>query len=406
MEHDALNEHVRLARERTATALQLAGAQALVASSPANIQYLTGYRSFFHNMHIVNQSFVLLTPEGKCVLVVPSSDGDFVAMGGFSADEVQTYGTFYVEPADGGAVLTDHEVPFASLAASMVNKMTWVQGLQSALEAEGIAKVVVAVDQGHLMPSFWQQIQAALPQAKLLDAFPLMQRVRAVKTPFEIELLRRSSSCSEAAIQNALKVAAHGATDLEIRDAFEKSLIDSGADHLFSAIAVGSRTSLPNVLPNGTRLRPGGLVRFDAGCYYRGYASDLARNATLGRAPQKVRHLYHAMCVGEEAALAAMRPGIQACQVFDAAVQGVRKSGVPQYRRHHCGHAIGLEMYEPPIIRRDDTTPLEEGMTFCIETPYYELGFGGIQVEDMLVVRADGPELLTALSRQLFELVQ
>jgi Xaa-Pro aminopeptidase len=110
------------------------------------------------------------------------------------------------------------------------------------------------------------------------------------------------------------------------------------------------------------------------------------------------------MLDGEEAAIQRMRPGVLACEVFEAAMESARQSGVPHYRRHHCGHAIGLDTYEIPIIRPDDHTPLEAGMTFCIETPYYELGLGGIQVEDMVLVTDSGVEMLTTLSRELFEL--
>jgi Xaa-Pro aminopeptidase len=232
----------------------------------------------------------------------------------------------------------------------------------------------------------------------------LMLRVRAVKTCYEIEMLRQSSTCTEKAIMDSLAVAANHATDIEIQSAFKKSLIDSGAEHLFSAIGVGTRSCFPNVVPEGTHLERGGLLRYDAGCRFQGFPSDLARNAVIGTAPERVRQIYQAMLNGEEAAIQFMRPGVLASEVFEVAMEATRKSGVSHYRRHHCGHAIGLDIYESPIIRPDDSTPLEAGMTFCIETPYYEVGLGGIQVEDLVVVTEDGSELLTALSRDLFEL--
>lgn len=400
----ALQDHTEIARTRTMSALHDLGADALIATSPANVQYLTGYRSWTHPMHISNQTYALLTAEGKRVLVLPSSDGDFISMGEHHADEIRTFGTFYIEAADPKSTLTEAERHMAVFSAGMVNPLTWVEGLCAAIAAEGLNKATLAVDQGHLMTSYWAGLQENLPKNRLLDAFPMMLRVRSVKTAYEIDMLRQSSACTEAAIESSLGVAAQGATDREIRDAFEHSLIEAGAEHLFSAIGVGTRTCFPNVQPDGTRLEKGGLLRYDAGCRFQGYPSDLARNATLGVAPEKVSRTYQAMLAGEEAAIQHMRPGVLAGEVFEVALETTRKSGVPHYRRHHCGHAIGLDTYEIPIIRPEDRTPLQAGMTFCVETPYYELGLGGIQVEDMVVITDRGAKLLTALSRRLFEL--
>ena len=94
-----IENHIAWARERTLAALSDAGVQALITTSPVNVQYLTGYRSYFHAMHVTNQAFAVLTAEGKCVLVIPSSDGDFVAMQEPHVDEVRTYGSFYFEAA-------------------------------------------------------------------------------------------------------------------------------------------------------------------------------------------------------------------------------------------------------------------------------------------------------------------
>ena len=400
-----LRDHFYIAIECTRAMLSDAEADALIVTSPANVQYLTGYSSWTHPMHITNQTMVILTAEGKRILLIPSTDGDFISMNNFEADEVQTYGTFYIESAETGINLKGQELHMANFTPKMVNTLNWADALYAALEAEGLSKATLAIDQGHLMPSYWELLGEKLNRAKLKDAFLLMLQVRAIKSSYEIEMLRQSSACTEAAIRSSLEIAASGATDSVIRDVFKKSLIDAGAQHLFSAIGVGTRTCFPNVQPDGTRLIQGSHLRYDVGCRYKGYASDISRIATLGPAPKKVRRYYEAMLNGEEAAIQILGPGVLACDVFEVAMEAVRKSGVPHYKRHHCGHAIGLDTYEIPVIKPNDHTPLKAGMTFCIETPYYELGFGGVQVEDMVVITDNGVELLTDLSRELFELV-
>jgi len=99
--------------------------------------------------------------------------------------------------------------------------------------------------------------------------------------------------------------------------------------------------------------------------------------------------------------LEVMRPGIAAKDVFAAAMEASRESGIPHYRRHHVGHGVGLDTYDAPLLDATTETPLEPGMVFEIETPYYELGFGGLQVEDTVVITEDGCRLLTRSSREL-----
>ena len=106
---------------------------------------------------------------------------------------------------------------------------------------------------------------------------------------------------------------------------------------------------------------------------------------------------------GEIEAIKSMRPGIACKEVFDTAVRTVRR-GIPNYRRSHCGHGIGLEIYDSPSVAPDAKDELEENMVLCIETPYYILGWGGVQVEDTLQVTGNGTYRLTKTSGNLIEI--
>jgi Xaa-Pro aminopeptidase len=96
-----------------------------------------------------------------------------------------------------------------------------------------------------------------------------------------------------------------------------------------------------------------------------------------------------------------MTPGRPACDVFNGAVERVRELGIPHYRRHHVGHGIGVEYYDLPILNPRTEIPLETGMIFEVETPYYELGFGGAFIEDTVQVTDSGVKVLTELDREL-----
>ena len=166
-------------------------------------------------------------------------------------------------------------------------------------------------------------------------------------------------------------------------------------------VTIGERAALADVYPTDRALRSGDLVRFDLGCLVGPYRSDISRTAVLGKPSEKQARYYGAILAGERAAIAAMKPGVPVSQLFDLAVRVTRESGLPHYQRHHVGHGIGLEPYDPPTINATTSTALEPGMVFCVETPYYEHGWGGVQVEDAVEITAGGSRTLTRSSQDL-----
>ncbi|HEX5503669.1 MAG TPA: M24 family metallopeptidase, partial [Thermomicrobiales bacterium] len=159
------------------------------------------------------------------------------------------------------------------------------------------------------------------------------------------------------------------------------------------------------------RIRAGDIVRSDCGGRYRGYWADTGRTMAVGEPPAALAHYYAALAAGIDAILAAVRPGVAVDTLFTAGVETVRAAGIPHYRRHHVGHGIGLDMYEAPLLAlsADDgarrfgvaAPRLEAGMVVNVELPYYELGLGGLQIEETLVVTVGGYELVTGASRDL-----
>ncbi len=169
----------------------------------------------------------------------------------------------------------------------------------------------------------------------------------------------------------------------------------------FMVVTSGPRSALSDARPTHRELEPGDLVRFDVGCTVDGYWSDIGRTAVVGGADGLQISRYAAIFAGEDEQLRAVRGGITAGELFDVAIDRVEQSGLSPYRRHHCGHAIGLEIYERPIVSAGTSTVLEPGMVFCVETPYYEIGWGGMMVEDALVVTDDGCDMLSTSDRSL-----
>ena len=156
-----------------------------------------------------------------------------------------------------------------------------------------------------------------------------------------------------------------------------------------------------------------GEARADSSGRYRGYWCDTGRTAVLGTPPEKLARYYEALKAGITAILAVTKPGVPVSELFHAGVETVRQSGIPHYRRHHVGHGIGAEFYEAPMLAAQSSaihqhgsvdTVLESGMVINIELPYYELGLGGLQIEDTLVLRPGGYELLTIAGRDMYSI--
>jgi Xaa-Pro aminopeptidase len=143
-------------------------------------------------------------------------------------------------------------------------------------------------------------------------------------------------------------------------------------------------------------------VRFDVGCTYDGYWSDIGRTAVVGEPSDLQASRYRAILAGETAQLEVVRAGITGKELFDAAVDAVEAAGLAPYRRHHCGHGIGTSVYEPPSVSpMGADAVLREGMVLCVETPFYQIGWGGMMVEDCFMVTAQGCQLLTSTDRHM-----
>lgn len=133
-----------------------------------------------------------------------------------------------------------------------------------------------------------------------------------------------------------------------------------------------------------------------------GYVTDFGRTGFVGAPSPRHRQYYEAVRAGQQAGCAAVRPGAVASDIFRIVRDEARAAGIPHYHRPSTGHGIGREIYDSPSISETDATPLEAGMVVNIEAPYYELGFGGVQVEDSLLVTNDGWEYLVDYPRDLF----
>ena len=220
----------------------------------------------------------------------------------------------------------------------------------------------------------------------------------------EIARLERAAEITEDAFHAALACARPGISERELARLFETEVVRQGWTpvHGHARVTFGERAALSDTLPSERALRAGDVMRFDLLATYEGYRADIARTAVCGDADPRYARYYEAMLAGADAGMAALRPGLAVERIFEIAMRTAREHGVPHYQRQHVGHAIRLEVYDEFGIAPGITIPLEEDMVLCVETPYYEIGWGGVQIEDLVRVTPGGPLRLNKTGRQLF----
>lgn len=375
--------------ERVQAALADAPFDVFVAGSPANVAHVTGYRSVAGELFRAHQMAAVVTPD-EVTLACPVADAGPAVDAGVSADAIVSFGRFYFEVADGSGLsappVDQHAGVAAALAAALARV---VPTARLGMDIEGLG-------------ANWPAVEEALPDgAEVLDASAWAKRLRGSKLPEEIELLQRAAHLAEEGIDRAILKAGPGVTERELAAEVAHAMVAGGGSPRFVVVTGGPRSALADASPTDRALEKGDLLRFDVGCVLHGYWSDIGRTAVVGEPDALQQRRYDAILAGEQAQLDLVRPGVTARELFDVAVDTVEAHGLTPYRRHHCGHGIGREVYEPPIIAPSFDTPLETGMTFCFETPFYELGWGGMMVEDTLVVTETGHRMLTSSDRSL-----
>jgi Xaa-Pro aminopeptidase len=384
--------------DRLTTVLDREGLEALVASAPENIAYLTGFRSLSQSVYRRTPLFAVFSRHGSA-LVLPAIELPAAAASGVDAAHVFAYGDFFLDyeerSGDAGRRIRDWSArPFASAA----------DALAAALEAVDVTRGAVGLDDGYLAFDAWHRAGERLAPLKVVAAGTYFTEARRVKGPYELECLQRSLHLCEEALNAVIQALHPGMTERDAATLYEKAVLERGGTSPLSIVAFGDRSAIPAPWPSDRALRTNDLVRLEVGASYAGYHASVARAALAGTALERPEAVHQAIQTGLEAAIDAIIPGARADRVFDVAVTATRAAGLPEYRRHHVGHGIGLEPYEPPMLMAGEDTELEAGMVVRVETPYYLVGWGGMNVMETVLVMQRGSRVLNRSARGLIVL--
>lgn len=360
---------------------------AVITDDPVHIGYMSGYRSVLQDMPPYSQ--VLVATRANVYLVTGASDAGAALEVLKRPESIWRYGEFYVYGSCDFPSYSDmpkaSETPVGALAAM----------LQGCKELK-----VVGLDLRD--ENYKSAVGSTLPNAKLSGVGREFVAARAVKVPSELDVMRYVSTLTDHAISSVVEKLVPAVSEREIAAEITRTITLGGGVPRFVVVTSGERGSRVDAYASSRTFVDSDIVRLDIGASVSGYYSDMARSYAVGSPTALAADRYASLLNGETAQLKMVRAGITAKTLFEVAMQEVRAGALPAYRRNHCGHGLGLRPHEFPLIGPASETILEPGMVLCLETPYYEIGWGGMMVEDTVIVTETGCEILTHASRALY----
>ncbi len=354
-------------REKLRRLLRKSGADALLVSNFLNVTYLTGFTG--------DDSYMLLTRDGEFLV----SDSRYTTQLEEECPDVEIF------IRSNGVGLLDAITKLAKKAK--ISKL--------AIEADSMA--VVELD----------ALAEKLPKAKLVRTSGLIEQLREIKDKEEVGTLRKAVYAAQRAFE-VIRASLHPEqTEKEVAANIEHEIRRFGGRgcSFTPIVAVGPRAALPHANPTDRQIGESDFVLIDWGADYDGYMSDLTRVLVTGKISPKLQKIYGVVLKAQRQAIARIKPGATIHEVDAAARDTIAAAGHGKHFGHGLGHGIGLEIHEAPRLAKNQDRPLKAGMVITVEPGIYLPGWGGVRIEDDVLVTRNGHEVLTSVANDLEQCV-
>lgn len=251
----------------------------------------------------------------------------------------------------------------------------------------------------------YETLKKGLEHIDIQNIEGIVESLRQQKDPEEIECLRTACEISDRALELTIPYFREGITELELAARLEFNMKTNGAENLsFDTLVIsGSRTSLLHGKPGGKKINRGDLVLLDFGALYKGYHADISRTFVLGEPNDEQKEVYSIIQQAEADAIMTLKPGISA-QVPDQKVRSIIPNKYIDYYYPGLGHGVGLQIHEEPFLGKTSESMLDKDMTITIEPGIYIPGWGGIRIEDTVLIQEKEAKCLTNFPRELMQL--
>jgi len=360
-------DHHQARRDQLRRAVKKAEAEALLVTDFTNVTYLTGFTG--------DDSYVLIHRSGEIIL----SDPRYTTQLGEECPGVELH----------------IRRPGVSIFQAVIK----------VLGAAGIRRLAVEADS--MTVGLRDRIAAKLPKSEILPTSGLVEKLRQIKDNEEIDQIRQAVWYAEKAFGVLRATLRPEKTEKQVADELEHQLRLFGAkgSSFPSIVAAGPRAALPHATPGGGQIGESDLLLIDWGARGRLYNSDLTRVLVTGKMSPKLQRVYRVVLDAQTRAIAAVRPGVTGHDVDHIARETIARAGFGRYFGHGLGHGLGLAVHEGPRLAAKNPTVLKPGMVVTVEPGIYLPGWGGIRIEDDVLVTRTGHEVLTSVPKKLEEAI-
>ena len=354
--------------ERAQGELHAQGFDAVIATPGTNYEYLTGYNPGRSERLIA----LILPAAGAPAVVCPSFE-----VGRIKRHSVVTDLRGWEEQDDPYGLVRDV-----------------VRGLRPARNG------TIALESSTAFQSY-RRLAAALPDWKFADAAPVTERLRVIKSPEEVALIRRAIAITQDAMAATFARLVVGTTEAEVAQILSQEMQQRGAPG-GGLVQFGPSSALPHGGPAGPKLEHETVVLIDCGCRVGGYTSDITRTIWFGDRPSsEFRKVFNVVHDAQTASMELGRPGTP-CQDMDRAARKViSDAGYGSFFTHRLGHGLGMDGHEPAYLVEGNAIRLEPGMVFTIEPGIYQPGTFGVRIEDDCLMTEQGVDVLSKRATKL-----
>ncbi|AOT68166.1 M24 family metallopeptidase [Geosporobacter ferrireducens] len=252
----------------------------------------------------------------------------------------------------------------------------------------------------------YKELTEKLPRIAFESLGSTLEKLRIIKDDQEIALIEKAAKITDEAFSHICRYIKPGVTEWEIALELESFMKKKGASatSFDSIVASGKRSSLPHGVASDKMIETGDFVTLDFGCVYQGYCSDMTRTIVVGKASEKQREIYTIVLDAQLKALAFIKPGVTGIEVDRVARDIISAKGYGAYFGHGLGHGVGLEVHESPRLSPLGKDVLQPGMIVTDEPGIYLPDFGGVRIEDLVLVTETGHRTLSKSTKELIEL--
>ena len=240
----------------------------------------------------------------------------------------------------------------------------------------------------------------------LTPASALMTELRGSKDEEELSCMIAAQRIAEGALEQILKEIRPGMTEKEIAARLNYLMVSAGAEKTAfdTIVASGPNGSMPHAVPGMRKVREGDFITMDFGCVYKGYCSDMTRTVALGRPSDEMRNVYDIVLQAQLAGIAAAKAGVTGAAIDGAARKVIQDAGYGACFGHSFGHSLGIDIHEAPNAAPGNDKPMPDGAVVSAEPGIYLPGKFGVRIEDVMILRPDGAQVITKAPKALLVL--